>query len=111
MEILYFTLAAILLYFAADWILSRIETAAGRRFKYRNLIFFALLLVMALTSFALIQQMAVQNGPEGQNKSNVFPTLDPDQGTQSSDSVSLHKSFTVTTCRTKITENNRRRSV
>jgi TRAP-type C4-dicarboxylate transport system permease small subunit len=111
MEILYFTLAAILLYFAADWILSRIETAAGRRFKYRNLIFFALLLVMALTSFALIQQLADHNGLQDQNKSNDFPALDPDQGTQSSDSVSLHKSFTVTTCRTKITENNRRRSV
>ena len=58
MEILYFTLAAIMLYFAADWILNRIETAAGRRFEYRSLIFFAILLVMALTSFALIRQLA-----------------------------------------------------
>lgn len=111
MEILYFTLAAILLYFAADWILNRLETAAGKRFKYRNLIFFALLLVMALTSFTLIQQLADQNGPQDQNKSNDFPALDPDQGTQSSDGVSLHKYFTATTCHTKITANNRRRSV
>jgi len=111
MEILYFTLAAILLYFAADWILNRIETAAGKRFKYRNLIFFALLLVMALTSFALIQQLAGHDGPQGQNKSNDFPALDPDQGTQSSGGVSLHKYFTVTTCHTRITTNNRRRSV
>ena len=58
MEILYFTLAAILLYFAADWILNRIETAAGRRFEYRSLIFFAILLVMALTSFTLIRNLA-----------------------------------------------------
>ncbi len=57
MEILYFTLAAILLYFAADWILSRIETAAGRRFEYRSLIFFAILLIMALTSFSLVRQL------------------------------------------------------
>ena len=57
MEILYFTLAAILLYFAADWILNRVETAAGRRFEYRSLIFFAILLVMALTSFSLIRQL------------------------------------------------------
>jgi TRAP-type C4-dicarboxylate transport system permease small subunit len=111
MEILYFTLAAILLYFAADWILNRFETAAGKRFKYRNLIFFALLLLMALTSFALIQQLADHNGPEGQNKSNDFPTLDPDQGTQSSDGVSLQKSFTATTCHIKIATNNRRPSV
>ena len=57
MDILYFTLTAILLYFAADWILDRIEKAAGKRFKYRSLIFFALLLVMALTSFALVQRL------------------------------------------------------
>ena len=57
MEILYFTLAAILLYFGADWILQRAEHAAGRRFEYRSLIFFAILLVMALASFTLIRQL------------------------------------------------------
>ena len=58
MEIVYFTLAAIFLYFGANWILNRIETAAGRRFEYRNIIFFAILLVMALTSFALIRHFS-----------------------------------------------------
>ncbi|GMQ87656.1 MAG: hypothetical protein BMS9Abin08_0861 [Gammaproteobacteria bacterium] len=57
MEILYFSLAAIFLYVAADWIVKRIETAVGRRFEYRSLIFFAILLVMALTSFALIRHL------------------------------------------------------
>lgn len=57
MEFLYFTLTAIILYLAADWILNQAEQAAGRRFEYRSLIFFALLLVMALTSFALIRQL------------------------------------------------------
>ena len=60
MEILYFTVAAIFLYVAADWILNRIEAAAGRRFEYRNLIFFAILVVMALTSFALIRHLSGQ---------------------------------------------------
>jgi hypothetical protein len=60
MNILYFTLTAVLLYLAADWILNRIETAAGRRFEYRSLIFFAILLAMALTSFALIRHLAGQ---------------------------------------------------
>ena len=59
MEILYFTLAAILLYVAADWILNRLEQAAGRRFDYRSLIFFAILLAMALVSFSLIRHLAV----------------------------------------------------
>lgn len=57
MEILSFTLTAILLYFAADWILERIERAVGRRFEYRNLMFFAILLLMALSAFSLIRKL------------------------------------------------------
>ena len=60
MEIIYFTLAAILLYLAADWILRRMETAAGKRFEKRSLIFFALLVTMAVTSFALIRNLTGQ---------------------------------------------------
>ena len=55
MEIIYFTLAAVMLYFAADWILDRIESAAGRRFENRTLVFFAILLILVMTSFALIR--------------------------------------------------------
>ena len=57
METVYFTLVAILLYVAADWILNRFEQGAGRRFKYRSLIFFGILLAMALTTFAIIRQL------------------------------------------------------
>ncbi len=57
MEIIYFTLAAILLYLAADWILKRMEIAAGKRFEKRSLIFFAILMTMAVTSFALIRTL------------------------------------------------------
>ncbi|MDH3509287.1 MAG: hypothetical protein OER85_00360 [Gammaproteobacteria bacterium] len=55
MEALYFTAVAIILYVGADWILNKIEVAAGRRFEYRTIIFFAILLTMALVSFALIR--------------------------------------------------------
>jgi Ca2+/Na+ antiporter len=55
MSIVYFTLVAIVLYLAADWLLNRVEIAAGRRFEHRSLIFFAILLSLALTSFTLIQ--------------------------------------------------------
>jgi hypothetical protein len=58
MEILYYTLTAIVLYLGADWILDRIEIAAGRRFEYRSLIFFVILLGMALASFALIRHLS-----------------------------------------------------
>jgi len=60
MEIIYFTLTAILLYLAADWILRRMETAAGKRFEKRSLIFFALLMTMAVTSFTLIRSLTGQ---------------------------------------------------
>ena len=58
MESLYFVVVAVILYFGADWILNRIETAAGRRFEYRTVVFFAILLTLALVSFALIRRYA-----------------------------------------------------
>ena len=60
MEILYFTLAAMFLYVVADWILKRMETAAGKRFEKRSLIFFAILMTMAVTSFTLIRSLTGQ---------------------------------------------------
>jgi len=54
-SIVYFTLVAIILYLAADWILVRIEKAAGKVLEHRSIIFFALLLTLALSTFTLIQ--------------------------------------------------------
>ena len=54
MEILYFTAVAVGLYFLADWLLDRIEVARGKRFEYRQLVFFAIILVLALASFQLM---------------------------------------------------------
>ena len=48
MEILYYTLTAIALYFLSDWLLDRIEKAVGRRLQYRSLIFFGIILGLAL---------------------------------------------------------------
>ena len=58
MEIFYFTILAILCYAIADWALKRVEAIAGRRFENRTLIFFAMLLGLALVSFALIRGLA-----------------------------------------------------
>ncbi len=55
MEAVYFTVVAILLYFVADFILDRVERMAGRRFDNRSLIFFGILMTLALVSFALIR--------------------------------------------------------
>jgi predicted PurR-regulated permease PerM len=56
-EIVYFTLVGIGLYFVSDWILDRLETRRGSRFEYRSIIFFAIILVLALVSFQLISQL------------------------------------------------------
>ena len=55
MSAVYFTSVAIILYFAADWLLERMEIAAGKRLEHRSLIFFVILLTLALSSFSLIQ--------------------------------------------------------
>ncbi len=58
MEAVYFTLVAIILYLAADRIVRTIESRLGRTLAYRSVLFFALLLGMALVSFAVIRQLA-----------------------------------------------------
>ena len=54
MSIVWFTLVAIVLYLVSDWILDRIEVSAGKRFEHRTLIFFAIILALALITFWLI---------------------------------------------------------
>lgn len=60
MEVVYFTLVALLLYAVSDWLLQRLEMARGKRFEHRSLIFFGLLLSFALLSFALIRHLGGQ---------------------------------------------------
>ena len=57
MEIVYYTVAAIALYVISDWILQRAEIAAGRRFEYRTLIFFAIILILSVATFTVIQRL------------------------------------------------------
>lgn len=57
MEVVYFTLVAILLYLVADRTLRGIESAVGRTLEYRSVVFFAILLVLAMGTFALIQSL------------------------------------------------------
>lgn len=57
MEIIYFTLVAVGLYFASDWLLDRIEAARGSRFENRSVIFFVIILVLALVSFQILGRL------------------------------------------------------
>jgi hypothetical protein len=54
-EAVYFTLAAIGLYFFSDWLLERIERLRGQRFEQRSIVFFAIITILALISFQVIQ--------------------------------------------------------
>jgi hypothetical protein len=54
MEILMFTLNAIIIYLLADWIIRTIESKKGEVLKNRQIIFFVVFLALALTSFNLL---------------------------------------------------------
>jgi hypothetical protein len=55
MGAIWFTLVAIVLYLVSDWLLERVELAVGKRLEHRSLIFFAILLSLALVTFSIIQ--------------------------------------------------------
>lgn len=57
MEILVFTLNAIVVYLFSDWIVRRLEQTRGTPLKQRQLVFFAIFLVLALLSFELLRRL------------------------------------------------------
>ncbi len=58
MQILLFTALAVVLYLVADRVLDALELRAGRRFEHRSLIFFGILLGLAVVTFAIVQRLA-----------------------------------------------------
>jgi hypothetical protein len=54
-DIVWFTLVAIGLYFGADWLLDWIERKRGARFENRQIAFFAIILPLALAAFWLMR--------------------------------------------------------
>jgi predicted PurR-regulated permease PerM len=56
MQYVYYTIAAIVLYFVSDWILGKIEQARGKPFAaQRSLVFLIIIMVLAVSSFKLIE--------------------------------------------------------
>jgi len=62
MDIVWFTLVAIALYFGADWLLDWIERKRGARFENRQVAFFAIMLPLALAAFWLMRLLSAR-GP------------------------------------------------
>ena len=52
-----FTLVAIVLYLLSDWLLVQVELRLGRRLEHRSLVFFVILLVLALLSFSGLESL------------------------------------------------------
>lgn len=55
MDLVYFTVIAVGLYFGADRLLDYLERARGKRFENRQVAFFAIILPLALASFWLVR--------------------------------------------------------
>lgn len=57
MDLLYFTVISVGLYFFVDWLLDRVERARGARFKHRDAIYFGIMLAAALLTFTLVNAL------------------------------------------------------
>jgi len=58
MQYVYYTLAAIVLYFLSDWILLQIEKIRGEPFKQqRSTVFLLIIMVLAVASFKTIEML------------------------------------------------------
>jgi hypothetical protein len=56
-DLILFTLNAIIIYLLSDWILRRIEAWRGGVLPQRQVVFFVIFLVLAMTSFTLLRNL------------------------------------------------------
>jgi H+/Cl- antiporter ClcA len=63
MELVAFTVVGIALYFAADAVLEWLERMRGGRFENRQVVYFAIILPLALAAFWLIRRFFGPSGP------------------------------------------------
>lgn len=65
MELVYFTLVAVALYVVSDRIVNLIERRRGERLEHRSLVFFAIIFVLSVLSFNVIQRFAGEEEAAG----------------------------------------------
>ena len=56
MQYIVYTITAIILYVVSDWIVNQIEISMGKRLQYRSVLFFVIIMVLALGSFEIIDR-------------------------------------------------------
>ena len=74
MAYLYYTVTAVLLYLVSDWILNLIEKRIGKRLKYRSVIFFVIIMVLATSSFELIDRITAKPPQNTPSTVETIPT-------------------------------------
>ena len=55
MEMLYYTIAAVVLYFVSDYILNTIEMKMGKRLPSRSFFFLIIITILAMVSFSFVR--------------------------------------------------------
>lgn len=58
MQFVYFTIAAVLLYVFSDWLLRKIEAKRGEPLPNRSVVFLAIIMVLAVSSFKVVEYLA-----------------------------------------------------
>jgi|GEM_PF-611525 len=95
MEMIYYTLAAVVLYGVSDYILNAIEIKLQKRLPNRSLVFFVIITVLALSTFAVIRALyeqpkqgsttiesTVEQQPSAKAPGSVDTTMTPSSQTQ-----------------------------
>ena len=59
LNLLAYTIAGLLLYWLSDWILNQLEIRRGERFPNRTVIFFVIIMVLAVVVFNLIDYLGL----------------------------------------------------
>jgi len=76
MAYLYYTITAVLLYLLSDWILNKIESSMGKRLEYRSVVFFVIILVLAVGSFEIIDRIASEKPQSSLIPDDVLNAVD-----------------------------------
>lgn len=74
MEVIAFTVVGIALYFFADWALNMLEKFHGEPLPQRNIVFFVLIMALALSSFSMIRTLlGAAESPQYDNQEQQAP--------------------------------------
>jgi len=91
MELIYYTIAALVLYGISDYILNTIEVRMGKRLPNRSFIFLIIITILAMVSFTLIRsifaplestQQTIDTQTEQTIKENILPMQTQKKPTQ-----------------------------